>query len=405
MEVLPPHPKTRGQAFDLGRQASLFEEYGCTNSTSIEEQPERCRMLLQRAGTAVGKGEPLQPSQLLGARAFITELEAQKSIVDRVTGFFSFVNIVWMVSIIGILLTVGPCLAYLIGPFLAKLASALIEHVIAPVATYLHRVGFLEFLAFMLALGFSVQGSRYPAGQADAAKMVALTGGLSFVPCWAYSTALHSTGGGNKNAFFTLSCSLLAAVLVPLALIHSSSLIGFLAVFSVYGALGFVAFAACGGFVIGFDSEDSAHRCLVASVVLVAVFAAMRIIGVDPQVLQPFATGAMVLGNVMYFLALLINSSKWRCRGSSYGARQALMGGSLLLAIFVGSVFAMPAMTNTAITFMVLWGMEKETEVKWSGFAIVVLFANFVALYFIAHYLNTHPELIMSMFDPKGIFL
>jgi len=405
MEVLPPHPKTRSEAFELGWQASLFEEARCGNTTNIEEQPQRCKELLRRAAEAVGSAIPLLPSQLRGSRAFLVELEAERSIVDRVSGFLNFVNIIWMVSIIGILVTVGPFIAYFIGPMLIKLASALVETVIVPAAKFLHKVGFFEFAAWALALGFSIQGSRYPAGQADAARMVALTGGLAFMPCWVYSTCLNTPGGGgHQNEFFCISCFLLSAVLVPLAIIHGSSLIGFIAILAIYGGLGFVAFAACGGFFIGFNSSNSLHRCLFASVVLVVIFVSLRIVGVDVRFLQPFSTGAMVLGNVMYFLALLINSHGWGSNSQTYVMRNALMLGSLIVATFLGSVFVMPAMTNTATTFLVLWLMEKETEVQWKGFGIVIVFANFVALYFIAHYLHTHPETVTGMFDPSGIF-
>mmetsp|Transcript_9342 Transcript_9342/g.19290 ORF Transcript_9342/g.19290 Transcript_9342/m.19290 type:complete len:83 (+) Transcript_9342:1-249(+) len=78
---------------------------------------------------------------------------------------------------------------------------------------------------------------------------------------------------------------------------------------------------------------------------------------------------------------------------------------SLLVALLVGSVFALPSMTNTACVFLVLWGMEKEFEINWGGLAIVALFANFVGMYFMALYLNTHPELITSLFDPQGLYV
>jgi len=120
--------------------------------------------------------------------------------------------------------------------------------------------------------------------------------------------------------------------------------------------------------------------------------------------LDPFALGARVLGNVGYFLALLLCSSKWRTRrgGLGYHSSNGLMIFSLVVAAFVGSVFALPSYTNTAGTFFVLWIMEKEMEARWGSATIAVLFVNFVALYFIAHYLQTHPQVITSIFDPSA---
>mmetsp|Transcript_41468 Transcript_41468/g.72829 ORF Transcript_41468/g.72829 Transcript_41468/m.72829 type:complete len:449 (-) Transcript_41468:92-1438(-) len=402
-EVLPPHPKTQLQAFELGHTLGIYEKIGC--NTTASRQPRECADLLQRAADVVKVSEPLTAAQMARMRQLLVELDAQKSIVDRVAGFFSFVNVIWMISIIGVLATIGPCIAYLVGPFLLRCMESLYRHVLRPVAIFLHSWGVFEVAAYTLAFAFSAQGCRYSMAQAQPAMMVALTGGLAFMPCWMYSTGLHVTGSGSKDKFFMLSCGLLVLELVPLALIHKSSLIGFLAVLALYGCLGFV-FAAFGfGFLIGFDSRNAVLRCVLASVCLVLGFTSCRILGLDPAYIQPFALGAMCLGNNMYFLAMLILTSEWRCTTREYVWRQSAMIASLLLALFVGFVYVIPAMSNTATTFMVLWLMEKELEIRWGGFGIVIIFLNFVALYFAALYLHTHPEHIVAMFDAKGLFL
>jgi len=235
--------------------------------------------------------------------------------------------------------------------------------------------------------------------------MVALTGGLAFVPLWLYSSNLHlSSADGAKENFLFITYGLAFSVLAPLAVLHDSRLIGFIAVLALYGAMGFVFFAFGFGFAIGFDGNASTLRCLGASVLLVAGFASLRVLGVDVAVLRPFGTGAMVLGNICYFLALLILCSPWRRSRGRYKAWQATMVASLVGAMLMGLVFSMPSMSNTATTFMVLYIMEKQLEVNWGKAATLGVFANFVLLYFIAHYLHTHPEHVVSMFDPSGLY-
>lgn len=407
-EVLPPRPKTRVQTFDLGGLARHYKVH-CDEASKAKgrrgaEVEGQCAETLRLAGEVVGWGAPLTPKQLLGMRDFLAELDAQKSPADRVMGFFSFINIIWLIAVLGIVGTVGPCVAYLLGPVLLMCGRALVNVVLVPLATFMHDKGIIEAIAYLLSLVVAAQGLRYPSAQAEAGMMVGFTGGLFIIPCWGYSTALHvKTRGGDQNAFIMLSNALIAAVLVPLAIMHDSRLIGFGAVLAVYGALGFMFSAFGMGFVIGFDSKAGLHRCLAASVFLVVAFVALRVLGVNPAFLRPFATGAMCLGNVMYFLAMLILSSKFH-RGD-YKVRNGLMLGSLLAALLVGSVYALPSMSNTACVFLVLWIMEKEFEVDWGGIGIVILFVNFVAMYFAAHYLHTHPELVTSMFDPEGLFV
>ena len=196
-----------------------------------------------------------------------------------------------------------------------------------------------------------------------------------------------------------LTGSLLALALMPLAVVHSSSLIGFFAVVAIYTACGFIMGPCLGGFYIGFRSLDVLWRCLYLSAGFVVIFAALRNTGVSDARLAPFALGARVLGNIGYFLALLIRSSKWRSDGN-YVIMNTVMLVSLIAAAFVGSVVSLPSYTNTAATFFVLWVMEKEMEIKWGSGWIAVLFVNFVALYFLAHHLHIHPEIIASLFDP-----
>jgi len=395
-EVLPPQPKTRVQTFDLGGHARYYADH-CYDTDSKGGRgklaEEQCEATLRQAAEVVG---------VLGSCAPERCAAAACSGDAGVMGFFGLVSIMWLVAVSGIILTVGPCVAYLLGPLLLRCAAALVIRVLAPLATFLHEHGFIEALAYLSSVAMVAQGLRYPPAQAQAGMMVSLTGGLFLIPCWGYSTALHvKQPGGDLNKFVMLSNALVAGVLAPLAILHDSRLVGFLAVLALYGAMGFMFSAFGFGFLIGFDGKAGLQHCLASSVLLVGLFLALRVSGVSPAWLRPFGTGAMCLGNIMYFLAILILSSDRRC---NYKRTNGLMLGSLLAAMFVGSVWALPSMSNTACVFFVLWVMTKQIEVKWGGCEVVVLFANFVVLYFMAHYLHTHPKLVTSMFDPEGLF-
>merc|ERR1711941_5988 len=113
----------------------------------------------------------------------------------------------------------------------------------------------------------------------------------------------------------------------------------------------------------GFSGEGALIRCLVASVLLITIFAGSHVAGFDPAGLRPFSLGAICLGNIMYFVALLIQCSPWQAgSGATFWAWQCLMLLSLLVALVVGSVYSMPSMRNVASTFLVLWVMDKELE-------------------------------------------
>ena len=389
-------PHTRLQAFQLGWHAALYT--ACVRTTLADS----CTVHIDAANAAIGPTSRMTAEQLTQSnlQAGLQLEDEERSTGQRILGFFSFVNIIWVVSIFGGLLTVGPFLIYVFGTLISKVLIALYTDLLVP----MHKLGVFELCAYAFIFLLSAQSCRYPVQHASAAALVGLTGAMGFAPCWAYSTALwaeHSKG--KEEEFMALTGALLALSLAPLALVHGSSLIGFFTVAAVYVACGFVMGPFFGGFYVGFRSFDAVTRCMLVSACFVVTFAALSIINSVGPLVAPFALGARVLGNVGYFLALLLCSSEWRSRraGIGYGASNGLMLLSLVSATFVGSVFALPSYTNTAATFFVLWIMEKELEASWGGAGIVVLFANFVALYFIAHHLHTHPEVITSIFDPS----
>jgi len=386
-------PHTRVHAFELGWHAALYA--ACVSSAPVEN----CSVHVDAASAVIGAAR-VTAKQLTWADmvAGLQLEDEERSVGQRILGFFSFVNIIWVVSIFGVLLTVGPFILYMVGEYIAQVLKALYTELLLP----MHKLGVFELCAYALAFLLSAQSCRYPMQHASAAALVGLTGAMGFLPCWAYSTALWAKESRGREAeFMALTGALLALSLAPLALTHASSLIGFFAVAAVYAACGFVMGPFLGGFYVGFRSFDAVMRCLLVSASLIVTFAALSIIDSVGPCVAPFALGARLLGNVGYFLALLLCSSEWRSpsHGLGYGASNCLMLLSLVSATFLGSVFALPSYTNTAAAFFVLWIMEKELEARWGDAGIAVLFANFVALYFIAHHLHTHPEVITSIFE------
>jgi len=96
-----------------------------------------------------------------------------------------------------------------------------------------------------------------------------------------------------------------------------------------------------------------------------------------------FATGAMPLGNVMFFFGMLIESGSWHYNSRSiYIVRQAVMLGSLLVARLLGNVLAVASMANTASIFLVIWLMDKERQIPWGSMGIIVVFALYCCILF-----------------------
>lgn len=134
-------------------------------------------------------------------------------------------------------------------------------------------------------------------------------------------------------------------------------------------------------------------------------FLAAKITRWNPYFIGPFAIGGTTMGNVTYFLGLLIVSSRYYSYyrpKNQYMVIQAIMIVSLLVALFFGNVFGITSMVNVASTFAVLFVMEKVLEIPriFEGpMLFVTLLGLSICLYMASFFLSTHPGWIVNMFS------
>merc|ERR1711959_496924 len=76
-----------------------------------------------------------------------------------------------------------------------------------------------------------------------------------------------------------------------------------------------------------------------------------------------------------------------------------------VLAIGVGNVYGMLGMANTAVTFLVLWVLEKycdlHTRNRWNMWVLVLL--GSALMYKAALWLHGNPEFVVSLFDSVAL--
>ena len=98
--ALPPVPDNLADAFSLG---VIFEQVSRGAS----------RALLSDAAVLVGRAadDPLTLDELERMRSHLEDLQAHRGVIARVTGAFSFVNLMWLGAIFGIAISVGPSLS------------------------------------------------------------------------------------------------------------------------------------------------------------------------------------------------------------------------------------------------------------------------------------------------------
>eukprot|EP00494_Astrolonche_serrata_P005033 UN05048 len=100
------------ESYLLGKYSSSIEDLD-ENSPDAQRILRNTEVLLERKNVT--------KMELLQALLHIEEMDNRKGIIRRVTGLFNCINLLWLISIIGIVVVFGPTVHYLIGPYLGTL--------------------------------------------------------------------------------------------------------------------------------------------------------------------------------------------------------------------------------------------------------------------------------------------
>lgn len=264
--------------------------------------------------------------------------------LQKFAGYITFVNTMWVFAII-----VGvTCFIYLFGRLIVEIAGLFLAI----------PAWFYEFLLYAFSLTLILKGDYFRPG---VGQYVALTG------CLAFAGALIISGIRLKlsapGSFFLI----LTAVWGFVALLYSSSLIGFFAVIALMGALGFFVAIHPLVYVIGFKDEDSVGRATAAAFCLLAAFVALQIFGIPLAHLSVFQPGVLFMGSFVGFLGLLIASTRWYPRRYPWPLFQLIAIAAGIGALYFGTVYQLPELAKIGGTFFALYLLEKFCEVPVEG--------------------------------------
>lgn len=374
----PIYPRTMLQTWDLAYLACQVENDENVLSLDIKLD---------------GKTTIIRREQLLNMRTTLVEMESRKSIFQHVRGCFTFVNFIWLLSIVGIVTTASPVLMLIARP-VHQLIRYLAIEMILPFLRAIKPV--YEAVAWMLCYSIVVQAYRY--NNTDSQVFICLTGLLGSILAMVYTTYLHVPKMRPAD-YQALVSVLFATSALPLAIRFNSVLIGFFGVVALYNALGFGVCVCDLCYMVGFETESALERCLLSSLMLLIGILWGHV--VHPELvlyLRPLLPALNTLGSVMYFLALLIKTHTTVYRG--YWQMQVWMILSLLIVSAVGSIYQVDAVRNVAMVFTVLYIMEKISDLAFMVIPnlTVAIFVISVLLWRFSLYLHQHPGIIISLF-------
>lgn len=312
----------------------------------------------------------------------------QKSLGLRVYGLFTFINVLWVVA--ALLFVVAS--AWLSWLYLFWIITNM------PVVVY--------EIALYAGTIFALFNNWY----------WALAGAFAIPACIQLTAYLHlpdwrriRLGVDNfieMNSVITLICF---AVWTFFAVHYVSYFFAFISIMALMQFLGFTVVVCPGCVFTGYESEDYIPRTMVSAFVImvfgVAVRIAERIATIHESVLI-FIPGAIFVGSFVYFISLLITSSKWYTKkpldkkdyGENYWIMQAISVASGIAAMYIGSVYSISALQGISGVVFVVWAVEKYYEWRWKKLSMawnLLGLSGFI--YAIAWIANKYPQYFLFM--------
>jgi hypothetical protein len=162
-----------------------------------------------------------------------------------------------------------------------------------------------------------------------------------------------------------------------------------------------------GCIALGWEEEKKVPKSTLASLALLAVYIGTTLSGNSaPDDIKLFERGGLFMGAFVYYLGLLVMSSKWyswkkcyepekkkvvRQCSPQYLIMQAITICSGLAAFYLGSSYQISSLLAIGGTFFTIYLLEKYYEIPWKGvgWAWSLLGVAF-ALYFFVGFTGQH---------------
>jgi hypothetical protein len=284
-------------------------------------------------------GERLSRDQI-SERAFSSD--------SGILRFFSFVNVLWALASLIIVLSLGWLFAIYIVPLLKRV----------PMIVY-------ELLLYLLAFAFIWNGQFATEG---AGQFVALPGILGLGILFPVSYVRRAMKKSNRSFEFHRNALVILFLVLSLiwgfvAIRYQSDLIGFLTVLSAIWTLTLTRWVRTLLAPFGYEKENPLIEIMAMAFGLLALHLVAELHGLAPEY-RYFALGVLWLGTYGYFAALEVMASKWRHSNQPkrYIYWQLFAIFSAVVGLYIGIYWQIDNLSETAGTFLLIYTLTKYIE-------------------------------------------
>jgi hypothetical protein len=407
------------QATDQMNQEQLVSIGQAQTKLSVIRELAERKLITQKEADTANTFYCETAAQIVGHSVTPEEIYEVASGGQRAAGFGLFLNSVIVLAGIALLLAVTGLIGYYLRDFLKSLPK-----------------GFYECLAYFVTMGLLVWAYFVPPFAFWSVEIQSLwlvvPSALAFAGCIFLSYSLHWKlrkpsvnysdsdrvyAGPGAVSFPTVLSGLCAIAWCGIAICFHQAFpnsgiphfVAFIAVMALQSFLGFSFITRPGCIAIGWEKEKQVPKSTLASLLILTPYVATNILSSSlPECIRLFDTGCVFMGAFVYYLGLLVISSKWYCCTKAYNPKgketerkgfsryfmmQAITIASGLAALYLGSTFKIGSLLGIGGTFFTIYLLEKYYEIPWKGVGWAwSLLGVAIALYFFVGFAGQHPQ-------------
>jgi len=344
-----------------------------SNGTEIKEQ-------LSLAEKIIGK-EPVTYAELVSITGGSSP---PPTAWEKFIGFFTFVNILMVLAAIMLIVA----LMWLFGIYLVALV-------------FLVNLKSWELISYAACIALIVIGANVRSDMSMIWVLpgcFGLIGGLTLNRHNWWACGDYWRDCDLENRFIQFSSFVLMITWGAIAIYFQSQLIGFLSIGAMMVFLGFYLMVIPGYVYLGF-TDDGIARATFTAFCVGFLYTFLYATGQTSDILTIFEIGLSGWGYFVFYLGILIMSSKWywwQGKGYKWGEwviMQLLVIVAGVAALYCGSIYNIDLLLGIGGTFFGLYLIEKWFEIPWknSGWAWSLLGLS-ILLYCFISLVQLYPE-------------
>ena len=284
----------------------------------------------------------------------IVEQRDSLSLTKRLAGLFSFANLIAIFSSFLLAVAFGALAILYLIPLLKLI----------PLGVY-------ETILYLICLGAIAVGCWLDS--VDLSRYVMLSGCLGTIGALSFSYSQHRAFWQQLCRKIGLDAFSLGALSLfilwsGVAIFSQNIAVAFLAIIALEAFWGFAVAVMPLTYFIGFRNRDVVPRTMLVSLLLLVIYIAAHITNNTLPYFEVFAPAVKYVASFVYFIGLLIVSSKWYFHKQTqiYWLMQGIAVISGLAALYTSYLWQIKELSGIGGTILVLYAIEKYIELPWS---------------------------------------